>query len=158
MHPELRLFSGNTMPDNPFVGVWKLISCSAVRKSGGGVPIYGKNPIGRLYYDAAGNMSVHIMKRGRPRSEGATKFAVVPDEMRLAYEGYEAYFSTYAIDVQRHIIRHTVIGGLFPNWTGTVQERFYEFEDDGRLILSTAPVGTAPGDGTAVTLVWEKIA
>jgi hypothetical protein len=145
------------MPENQFVGVWKLISCDAVRKNGGGVPIYGKNPIGRMYDDAAGNTSVHIMKEGRPRCKSATKFGVASDEMRLAYEGYEAYFSTYAIDVQRRVIRHTVIGGLFPNWTGTVQERFYKFEDDGRLILSTAPGGTMPGDGTAVTLIWEKL-
>ena len=44
------------MQSNSFVGVWKLISCDAIRRNGSVLPIYGKNPVGRLYYDAAGNM------------------------------------------------------------------------------------------------------
>jgi hypothetical protein len=156
--PQVLQEGASIMNENPFVGVWKLVTCDAVRKKHGRVPIYGKKPIGRLYYDAAGNMSVHIMKAGRPRSESATKFGVAPDEMRLAYEGYEAYFSTYVFDSQRHLISHTVIGGLFPNWTGTVQERFYRFEGDRRLILSSEPLGAASGDNTSVTLVWERLA
>jgi hypothetical protein len=145
------------MRENAFVGVWKLISCDAVRKGGGLVPIYGKHPIGRLYYDAAGNMSVHIMRAGRPRVKSATKFRAAPSEMRAAYEGYEAYFSTYSIDARRSLIRHEVIGGLFPNWTGTAQTRFYRFEGDDRLVLSTDPIGAVPGDEPVVILVWERI-
>lgn len=36
------------MPDNPIVGVWKLISCDAIRRNGSVLPIYGKNPVGQL--------------------------------------------------------------------------------------------------------------
>jgi hypothetical protein len=90
-----------TMPDNPFVGVWKLISCEAIRKDGSVLPIYGKNPIGRLHYDAMGNMSVHIMRARRPNFKGDTKFRAQPEEMRAAYESYEAYFSTDQVDEKR---------------------------------------------------------
>lgn len=140
-----------------FRGVWKLVSCDAARRNGGTVPVYGKNPIGRLYYDAAGNMSVHIMRAGRPAVKGVTKFRDRPDEMRLAYEGYEAYLSTCEVDPELHIIRHEVIGSLFPNWTGSTQVRFYEFQGDDRLTVSTAPIGASSTLETVVTLVWERL-
>ncbi len=145
------------MNEDRFAGVWKLISCDAARTNGAAMPIYGKNPIGRLYYDAAGNMSVHIMRAGRQRFRGDTKFGATPDEMRAAYESYEAYFSNYVVDQAEHRIHHTVIGGLFPNWAGSVQSRFYEFDGDDRMILSSAPIGSKPTAEPIVTLVWERI-
>jgi len=144
------------MQSNSFVGVWKLISCDAIRRNGSVLPIYGKNPVGRLYYDAAGNMSVHIMKSGRSNFKGETKFRAAHSEMRAAYESYEAYFSTYKVDEANHIINHNVIGGLFPNWTGTIQARHYTF-DGNRLILSTDPIGYISKVKTVVTLVWERV-
>ncbi len=145
------------MDEERFAGVWKLVSCDAARSPGNAMPIYGKNPIGRLYYDARGNMSVHIMKAGRPRCMSETKFRATPDEMRAAYESYEAYFSNYVVEAEMHRIHHTVIGGLFPNWEGTVQSRFYEFDGDDRLILSSAPIGAQPESEAIVTLIWERI-
>jgi Lipocalin-like domain len=143
------------MDSNSFVGVWKLISCDAIRKNGSVLPIYGKNPVGRLYYDAAGNMSVHMMKSGRTSFVDQTKFRATHSEMRAAYESYEAYFSTYQVDEENQVINHTVLGGLFPNWTGTIQSRYYKFED-GRLTLSTDPIGCVSKEKTIVTLVWER--
>ncbi len=146
------------MERNPFSGVWRLVSCDASRANGAGArPVYGQNPIGRLYYDSAGNMSVHIMRRDRPRFKGATKFGATASEMRGAYESYEAYFSSYVIEPGEGRVHHTVIGGLFPNWEGTVQSRYYRFEGEDRLILSTAPFGQDSGDAPVVTLVWERI-
>ena len=144
------------MQDNPFVGVWKLVSCNAVRRHGCALPIYGKNPIGRLYYDDHGNMSVQIMKDGRPNFIKASKFHGTPMEMRAAFEGYEAYFSTYAIDREKGVIRHHLIGGLFPNWTDSCQTRYYKFEGN-RLVLSTGPIGMAVDHKEIVTLVWERL-
>lgn len=146
------------MDEDHFAGVWKLVACNAARANGGATPIYGKNPVGRLYYDAAGNMSVHIMKAGRPRFQSDTKFQATTDEMRAAYASYEAYFSNYVVDPVEHKIHHTVIGGLFPNWEGSVQSRFYEFDGPDRLILSSAPIGSRPAGEPIVTLVWQRIA
>ena len=145
------------MKENRFAGVWKLVSCAVARTHGGAMPIYGRNPVGRLYYDAAGNMSVHIMRTGRPRFKSETKFRATPDEMRAAYESYEAYFSDYVVEPAEHMIHHRVIGGLFPNWEGSVQSRYYEFDGDNRLILSSAPIGSKPIDEPIVTLIWERI-
>jgi hypothetical protein len=84
-----------------------------------------------------------MMKSGRTNFKDQTKFRATPSEMRAAYDSYEAYFSIYEVDEANYIVSHLVLGGLFPNWTGTVQSRFYEFYGN-RLILSTEPIGCVP--------------
>jgi len=143
--------------NDPIIGAWKLISCEAVRENGSPVPVYGRQPVGRLHYDESGNMSVQIMKTGRPFFQADTKSGGEDDEMLAAFDGYEAYFSTYSVDADRGIIQHTVLGSLFPNWTGTVQTRFYEFEGQDRLILRTEPCGSNGRKGTVLKLVWERV-
>ncbi len=145
------------MEEKRFRGVWRLVSCDASRSNGSAVPIYGKNPVGRLYYDDSGNMSVHIMKSGRPHFRAQTKFRATAEEMRSAYETYEAYFSNYVVEPEMHRIHHTVLGGLFPNWEGSIQSRFYEFDGEDRLILSTRPLNSKAGGEPIVTLIWERI-
>lgn len=145
------------MSENPLVGVWKLVACEAIRTNGSLVPIYGKRPVGRLYYDAQGNMSVHIMRAGRAPSLGETKFAASDEEMKAAYEGYEAYFSKYKLDQASGTVSHKVVGSLFPNWTGSIQHRYYEIDSRGQLILSTAPIGSSPNGKTIVKLTWERL-
>jgi hypothetical protein len=145
------------MSDNLFIGTWKLISCNAHRRNGQVVPIYGVDPEGRLFYDEAGNMSVHLMRAGRPMFKDAYKFRATDEEMRSAYQGYEAYFSTYHIDFENCVIHHTVLGGLFPNWTGSIQSRYYRFNGPDSLTLSTDPIDSLPARRTAVVLVWERL-
>ncbi len=144
-------------PGNPFVGTWKLISCNAHRRNGQVVAIYGPNPEGRLFYDAAGNMSVHIMRAGRPSFRDEQKFRATDEEMRAAYQGYEAYFSTYEVDWERRIVNHRVQGGLFPNWTGSLQPRHFRFDGPDRLTLSTESLEASSPKRTVVTLVWERL-
>jgi translation initiation factor RLI1 len=143
--------------NNPFVGVWRLVSCEAIRRNGGTVALYGPNPVGRLYYDAGGNMSVHIMRGDRTprRSEG--KSSTDSDEVRAAFEGYQAYFSTYVVEAERRLIHHQVVGSLYPKWTGTIQTRSYEFLGANRLVLSSAVDGNGSNSRTVVKLVWERL-
>ena len=75
----------------------------------------------------------------------------------LAQDGYQAYFSTYDIDAEHQIVRHKVLGSLYPDWTGTTQVRYYQLRDGNRLMLSTAPVGAPPEDEPIFELVWERI-
>jgi hypothetical protein len=145
------------MRENPLVGVWKLVSCDAIRKNGARIPIYGKRPVGRLIYDSAGHMSVHIMRSGRSRCASDTKFGASAEEMKVAYEGYEAYFSTYEVDPKDGTIDHKVALSLFPNWTGSIQRRYYALHGGNRLKLRTARIDTSAANGTIVELVWERI-
>ena len=146
-----------SMPANPVVGTWRLVSCDAHRRNGQVQPLYGPKPEGRLIYDAAGNMSVQVMRADRPEFRSGQKRRGGDDELRAAYQGYEAYFSTYEVDEEAGIINHHVQGGLFPNWIGSNQVRYYRFDGPDRLILSTEAIGAAPVRRTIVTLVWERI-
>ncbi|HTO99805.1 MAG TPA: lipocalin-like domain-containing protein [Anaerolineales bacterium] len=145
------------MAENLLVGTWRLVACNAYRRNGQIVPIYGENPEGRLFYDAAGNMSVHLMRAGRPNFRDPYKFRATDEEMRAAYQGYEAYFSTYEVDAGRCLIHHTVLGGLFPNWTGSIQSRYFRFDGPDRLTLSTEPADKPPSRRTVVVLIWERL-
>src|SRR5262245_17921970 len=118
------------MQGNQFVGTWKLISVEFRRSDGQVVYFYGKHPRGTLMYDAAGNVSVNIMRSDRPAFSVADKAKCTPQEAKSAIETYEAYFGTYEVDEARRAVIHHVEGSLLPNWTGSDQTRFYEFSND----------------------------
>lgn len=158
MGVDFSLEAVDRMAENPLVGVWRLVSCDAIRPKGRRVPIYGKRPVGRLFYDAAGHMSVHIMKSSRRDPEGEVKAGDRDNVEKTARTGYQAYFSTYTVDTVRHMIFHKVLGSLLPNWTGTTQTRYYAFDEQKRLVLSTAPPGSVPTGKPIVQLVWERLA
>jgi hypothetical protein len=144
------------MMDARFVGLWRLVSCTALKQNGVRVPIYGRDPEGRLYYDQQGNMAVQIMKRRRPRFPNSREGGGSSEDKQIAYEGYQAYFSRCSVEPQKGLIHHEVIGSLFPNWTGTVQTRYFAFEGENRLILSSHPIGTMKDSRAIVDLVWER--
>jgi hypothetical protein len=145
------------MSENPLVGYWQLISCDALRDRGNRVPAYGRNPCGRLYYDELGNMSVHIMRSGRRANGGGAGLRAGGEGAKTGYDGYQAYFATYSVDTENRIIRHKVLGSLLPDWTGSTQVRYYELRDPDRLLLRTAPIGSAAEDQTVFELLWERI-
>jgi hypothetical protein len=144
------------MSKNPLIGYWRLISCDAIRKSGNRVPVYGRNPVGRLYYDEHGNMSVQIMRSGRQVCTEQQDLDINDGDVRSDHDGYQAYFATYTVDTEHRIICHSVIGSLIPEWTGSSQVRYYEMLSGDRLVLRTAPHGTNKVDGPIFELVWER--
>jgi len=136
------------------VGTWKLISAEFRRVNGAVIPLYGENPAGLLMYDAAGNMSVHIMQRLRPQFEIADRLGGTPEQIQAAFQGYQAYFGTYSIDENARVVTHHITGALLPNWVGVDQKRFYELSGN-RLILRTPALMIGGTEATGY-LVWEK--
>jgi endonuclease IV len=112
-------------------------------------------------YDAAGNMCGMLMQADRPGFAQEDLLRGNPEEVKSAFEGFQAYFGTYEAndgernDGERMDIHH-VIGCSFPNWEGTDRIRFFEFSGK-KLTLSTPPL---PAAGTTVTmrLVWARAA
>jgi hypothetical protein len=98
-------------------------------------------------------MAVQLMRTGRPRSRSPDPFGASPDEIVAAWMGFISYAGTYEIDDSRSRVLHHVEICSFPNWVGTSQERFYEFDGD-RLVLATPPISLG-GESTVSTLVWE---
>lgn len=141
-----------------FAGTWRLMDCVGRWSDGRVTRPYGDRPGGMLVYDGQGGFSGQIMARGRPEFVGGNLLKGGDAEVRAAFEGYVAYYGSYAADESQGLMFHWVEGSLFPNWVGERQVRKYEFPDGpggGRLQLSTLPIKGSRAELTVV-LMWER--
>lgn len=99
---------------------------------------YGEAPQGMLIYDASGYMSVVLMRPGRPKFLGGDPLSGTAEELKEAFEGFDAYSGRYEVDLEKGIVTHHLEACRFPNWEGTDQVRYFELSGD-RLVLSTPP-------------------
>lgn len=132
------------------IGNWTLLSYITEHPDGTTGRPYGE-AVGRLSYDALGNMAGQVMRPGR--------LEVAPgqwttQDVRSAYAGYIAYFGTYEVDEGEDTVVHHVQGALNPAWVGGDQIRRMRFDGD-LLILST----DVPKGGALVrhTLTWQRL-
>jgi hypothetical protein len=142
---------------NPLVGTWKLITIEERDAAGQVVtPLdYGPAPVGLLMYDATGHMSVHAMRRGRPRLASEDVHGATPEQAKAAFAGYGAYFGTYEVDERAGIVVHHVEGSLLPNWEGSDQRRWFTISGD-RLTLEP-PEFQAQGQKRNRRLTWQRV-
>ena len=136
-----------------FVGVWKLISFEQRTTAGEVTYPMGRNPVGRLSYDASGHMSAQLMLPDRPTFQAPSKVRGSAAQKIAAFDGYTAYYGTYTVDEARRTVIHHVEASRIPNWVGSEQRRLFEFSE-GKLILRV--VNGSGGPGTESRLVWER--
>jgi hypothetical protein len=132
------------------IGSWTLVSYTTEAPDGTQGRPYGE-AVGRLNYDAHGNMAGQVMRPDRP--------AVSPgrwdtQDVRSAFAGYIAYFGTYEVNETGDTVTHHVEGAWHPGWVGGRQVRRLRFDGD-LLVLST----DIPKAGTMIrhTLTWKKL-
>lgn len=144
------------MEADKFIGAWRLLSAE-FRNADDSLAEspYGSEPLGVLMYDAQGTMCAQISSKDRKPFAVADRKGGTAEEVRAAFETYQAYCGTFKIDEKEHTVTHSVTQALLPNWTGSQQRRFYKFQD-GKLILRTPPL-TIGGKQVTGVLVWEKI-
>lgn len=143
-------------PNTVFVGTWTLVE-SYSDKPSGRVPFpLGEHVVGRINYDAAGNMAAQLMGEDRRPFSSRDPREVADAEYRAAFQTYTAYFGTYTVDADAGTVTHHVIGATVPNWAGQDQIRFYEFQGE-RLILKTPPMRGNDGEKAIHTLVWQRV-
>ena len=131
------------------IGSWRLLSYETIDEEGRRGRPYG-NAIGRISYDAHGNMAGQVMRPDRaPVALGEGN----AQQVRAAYLGYIAYFGTWRIGDDGLTITHHVQGSLNPAWVGGDQLRGMQYAD-GRLVLSVN-VHKAGGIVRHV-LTWER--
>jgi hypothetical protein len=138
-----------------FIGTWKLIS-SEFRASNGKVSYpWGIDVDGRLIYTADGNVAVQIMSPSRPNFAAKDHMKGTDQEIRAAFEGYQAYYGTFTLNESEKTITHHIQGSVFPNLIGHNLKRFYNLSRD-QLTLSTPPM---PMGGEVVTgvLIWKRM-
>ena len=121
------------------IGSWRLVSYETTDPGGRRGTPYGQ-AVGRISYDAHGNMAGQVMRPDR-------------DGVERAFAGYIAYFGTYEVAGDGKSVVHHVEGALNPAWVGGDQVRGVRF-DGARLVLST-PVRK---NDVVVTheLIWER--
>ena len=137
---------------NPLVGTWKFISIVGMNSNGQTFFPYGEKPYGRLMYDSKGNMIVLLMKHERPKFKSDDMATSTCDEIRVAFEGFDAYCGTYLLDREKQTVTHRIEGARFPNWENTDQIRHYSVRSDSLFLSASVPVGGDLWDLKAVLI------
>lgn len=123
--------------ENPFVSTWKFASLVATSTEGDVFYPYGENLYGKLMYDDKGHMSVLLMRPNRAKFASGDIYNGTPEEIKMAFENFDAYCGTYKIDTAKKTITHFIEGCRYPNWEGTEQVRHYEFTEKGLTLSAT---------------------
>ena len=129
----------NNLEEDQLTGTWKFISLSGTSNEGDVLYPYGEHIYGMLMYDPGGYMSALLMDPERPGFVSGDMMNGTPDELKEAFEGFDAYCGTYTIDDQNSSVTHQVQGAKFPNWVGTDQVRFFKISND-TLNITAPPI------------------
>ena len=129
------------------IGSYKLISY--VSYDANGAPTTLPYSVGQISYDAAGRMSAHLMRSGRPR---LTTPGAPEAERAAAFGTYIAYFGAYTIDADKHTVTHHVEGAMNPNMVGSNLVRHYEFSPDGKSLF----LSVKDGERLTGKLQWDR--
>jgi hypothetical protein len=135
------------------VGSWRLVRWENRDADGTITYPMGPDAQGYIMYNPDGYMSVIITTSDRPAFRDADIGGGTGEELARAAATCISYSGRY--EVQPGRVVHYVECSLFPNWVGTIQERFLELEGPA-LTLSTAPVLYA-GQQRRAYLVWQRV-
>lgn len=129
------------------VGSWHLVSRVVTLPDGSVMRDVGlgATPLGILTYTADGSVSAQLMSRNRPDSIDCTSTSSVSMENNdRSINHYDAYFGTYTVDEQRHIVTHHLLGALAADDVGKNLFREFSIEGDTLTILTStaSPQGT----------------
>ena len=118
------------MNKNELIGTWKFESMVVKTESGKTIYPYGEKLFGMLIYTPSGHMSALLMNPDRKKFASNDLKAGTPEEIKQAYEKFDAYCGTYTVDENKGTVTHHVEGAKFPNWVGTDQVRYFKLKGD----------------------------
>ncbi len=121
-------------------GVWQLVSFEQNESDGNISHPYGDMPVGRLTFDAAGRMSVFVMKPGRFASVNSTSAITTAtvDDLRQIADGFIAYYGDFKVDDSTQTIITKVTAATIPAWTDSEQKRAFELNGDTLALITPA--------------------
>ena len=137
------------------VGSWRLLSWEAVAEGQAPHRPMGTDVEGLLVYSSDGTMMVLIGSAGRAAFAAADLLQATPEERSRAIETFIAYGGSY--DVSADTVRHHVAMSLFPNWVGSVQQRYVAFDEGGDVLTLTSDPILVRGSERSQRLVWERV-
>jgi len=133
------------------VGTWRLRVWEQETSDGTISYPVGADALGYLAYTPDGFLFVTIMRPNRPNFATDGLFSGTDQEKAQAASTFFAYSGHYEVQEGRAI--HHIELSLFPNWSGTVQERPLELLGDQLTITVVQELST----GTATQrLIWDR--
>ncbi|KAB8315402.1 lipocalin-like domain-containing protein [Tolypothrix campylonemoides VB511288] len=147
--------------NNPLIGIWKLISATAIHADGTVTPdVYGTHAVGHLHYTLDGHMMVMFSRSNRPPLSQEVQSPLSPElqslpveELAQAFTTFNAYAGTYTLS--GNTVTHQIEIASIPNRVGTALVRSFTLSEN-RAMLSTPPV-LSDGVEKVFELVWERI-
>ncbi|MCT0213314.1 MULTISPECIES: lipocalin-like domain-containing protein [Synechococcales] len=143
------------MKADDLVGSWRLRSWRNVGNDGVGVDPLGEHPVGFIFYNHDGYMSVEIMASHRSPYHNPDVFGGTPAERSDAISSYLSYSGPFEVLEDQDAVVHHIEVCSYPNWIGNAQVRFAKLDGDV-LVLSTKPM-LFQGVERRAELVWERI-
>lgn len=136
-------------------GSWELKQRTVTRAGGAVIddPILGAQPVGRLFYDASGHMSLQMMRQGRASAITTPEDPAQAANARIV-TGYDSYFGTYTTDEQAGTVTHHIQGSLFPEDLGKDFTRRFTLSGDTFELSFTSKA--ADGADITRTLVFQR--
>jgi len=138
-----------------FVGTWRLTSWENTGSDGSTVDPLGADPVGYIFYNHDGYMSVAIMAASRTPYREPDAFGGTPQERSDAISTYLSYAGPFEVRSEEGTVIHHIEVSSFPNWVGKDQVRFATIDGD-LLTLSTKPM-LFQGVERSASLVWERV-
>lgn len=143
------------MNAEPLVGTWRLRSWKNVGSDGSEVNPFGEDPVGYIFYNHDGYMSVEIMAAHRAPYHDPDVLGGTTQERSEAISTYLSYCGPFEVLSDQDTVIHHIEVCSFPNWIGNAQVRFVKL--DGELLtLSTRPMILQGVERTA-ELVWQRV-
>ena len=143
------------MRADDLVGTWRLMSWKNVGSDGSAVDALGERPVGYIFYNRDGFMSVEIMAAQRTPYQAPDAFGGTSEERSEAISTYLSYSGTFEVMSDQDTVIHHIEVCSYPNWIGNAQVRFVTLDGDV-LTLSTEPM-TLQGVRRTAELVWERV-
>ena len=120
------------------IGTWTLVSITSGEGTNQTLP-YGPNPKGTMMADASGRFSITAVRSDLPKFSSNNRMGGTPEENQAIVQGSIAYFGTYSIDEETHVLTVNVEGSTFPNFTGGTQTHILSFGDDEVTYFNPTP-------------------
>jgi hypothetical protein len=137
------------------IGTWRLRSWKNLANDGSSVEPLGDQPVGFIFYNHDGYMSVEIMARDRAPYAVPDAFGGTPQERSDAISTYLSYSGPFEVLSDEDTVIHHIEVSSFPNWIGKAQVRFAQLEGNV-LVLSTKPM-IFQGVERRAELVWRRV-
>jgi Lipocalin-like domain len=137
------------------VGTWRLRTWKNVGSDGSSVDPVGEHPVGYLFYNHDGYMSVEIMAADRVPYHQADVFGGTEDERSAAIGTYLSYSGPFEVMSDQKAVIHHIEVCSYPNWIGNAQVRFAKL--DGDLLTLSTKTMVFQGMERRAELVWERV-